>query len=34
MKKRFKVDNIFKQIFKINLLYANPAVTTKMWKKG
>ena len=33
MKKRFKVDNIFKQIFKINLLYANPAVTTKMWKK-
>lgn len=33
MKKRFKIDNIFKQIFKINLLYANPAVTTKMWKK-
>src|SRR5699024_10318631 len=33
MKKRFKIDNIFKQIFKINLLYANPAVTTKIWKK-
>lgn len=33
MKKRFKIDSMFKQIFKINLLYANPAVTTKMWKK-
>ncbi|MEG0250456.1 MAG: hypothetical protein RR561_06320 [Peptostreptococcus sp.] len=33
MKKTFKLDDMFKEIFKINLLYANPTVTSKMWKK-
>lgn len=33
MKKIFKLDNIFKEVFKINLLYANPTITSKMWKK-